>query len=97
MDSISATEEYISKLEDRAGRDMYDPCKFSLAQNMEYLDNLILSAREKANQKQYDEAYIGFRRFQIVLSIVQQHGLFSEDDQQIMKYNEVFLRFFVLL
>lgn len=93
MNCESAAEDYITVLEDRAGRDMYDPSKYTFQQNKQYLDTLVSQSKEKAQNKQYDDAYVGFRRFQILLSILQQRNLFSNDDSLIIKYNEVILHF----
>lgn len=84
-------EEHFSKLEDQAGRDLYDPSKLTVTQNKEFLDNLIIKAKEKTKSKEYDEAYVCFRRFQILINIIQQRGLFDNNNEEIIYYSSVWI------
>lgn len=89
MAFVAQAEEYISRLEDQAGENLFDPRNYTFNQNLDYLEQLIAQSKEKLTQKQFDKAYVGFRRFQIVLSHFQRYNFFGNDTDQINKYNNV--------
>lgn len=93
MQSSAEVDNHFSQLEDQAGRDLYDPSRLNVSQNKEFLDNLMIKAKDLVKQKNYDDAFICFRRYQILLNIIQQLRLFDNNSDEIVKYNEVLLFF----
>ena len=86
---LTTPEDYITRLEEYANQDLFDPSRFSFDSNLEYLDQLIDIAKKCAQSGKYEDAYIGFRRYQIVLNILQKHNLYDPNDQRIKTLNIV--------
>lgn len=82
-------EEYISRLEEYANQNLFDPSRFSFDSNLEYLNQLVLIAKDCAKNDKMEDAYIGFRRYQIVLNILQKHNLYDPNDPRIESLNRV--------
>ena len=87
-------EEYVSKLEDIANKDMFDPRRYSFDAILQYLDQLIQVAKGCTLKNNLNDGYIGFRRFQIVLNCLQQHNLYNPEDKRIQSLNTVAMRLF---
>ena len=86
---LTTPEDYISRLEEYANQNLFDPSRFSFDSNLEYLNQLIAIARDCATNGKIEDAYIGFRRYQIVLNILQKHNLYDPNDQRIKTLNIV--------
>lgn len=89
LNQFVTPEEYISKLEDIANKDMFDPRRFSFDAILQYLDQLIQVAKGCTLKNNLNDGYIGFRRFQIVLNCLQQHNLYNPEDKRIQSLNIV--------
>ena len=66
---LRSPEECISQLEDIANKDLFDPSQYTFDANLKYLDSLIKMSKECSLKGNLEDGYIGFRRFQIVLSL----------------------------
>lgn len=86
---MTTPDEYISRLEDIANKDMFNPSDYSFDKLLQYLDNLIAMSKKCALEKKFEDAYIGFRRFQIVLNSLQMHNLYNSEDERIQNLNSV--------
>ena len=89
---MTTPDEYISRLEDIANKDMFNPSDYSFDTLLKYLDNLIAMSKKCAMEKQFEDAYIGFRRFQIVLNSLQMHNLYNSEDERIQNLNSVIIQ-----
>ena len=88
---MTTPDEYISRLEDVANKDMFNPSDYSFDTLLKYLDNLIAMSKKCAMEKHFEDAYIGFRRFQIVLNSLQMHNLYNAEDERIQNLNSVII------
>ena len=86
---LRSAEEYVSRLEEMAKKDLFDPSKYTFDANIKYLDSLIKMSKECSLKGNLEDGYIGFRRFQIVLSCLQQHNLYDPEDPHIKQLNMV--------
>ena len=86
---LTTPEDYISRLEDYANQNLFDPSCFSFDSNLEYLNQLLEIAKDCAAKDKIEDAYIGFRRYQIVLTILQKHNLYDPNDARIRTLNIV--------
>ena len=90
---VLSPEKYINNLEDSANKDLFDPRQFTFDSNVKYLADLVQTAKEYALNNDHDNAYIGFRRFQIILSCLEKHQLYDPEDSRIQMLNTVLLPF----
>ena len=86
---MTTPEEYISCLEDVANKDMFNPSQYPFDTILQYLDQLIDMSKKCAAERKYEDAYIGFRRFQIVLNSLQIYNLYNPEDPRIQQLNSV--------
>lgn len=86
---VVSPEEYIRDLEDRASKELFDPRQYTFDSNVKYLNDLVQSSKMYASNHDYDNAYIGFRRFQIVLNCLAKHQLYDPGDSRIQTLNTV--------
>ena len=93
---VLSPEKYINNLEESANKDLFDPRQFTFDSNVKYLADLVQKAKGYAMNNDYDNAYIGFRRFQIILSCLEKHQLYDPEDSRIQTLNMVFVLFSLL-
>lgn len=86
---MRSAEEYMSRLEEMAKKDLFDPSQYTFDANIKYLDSLIKMSKECSLKGNLEDGYIGFRRFQIVLSCLQQHNLYDPEDPHLKQLNMV--------